>query len=133
MNKLAVISTVILCFLIYTVEPLLFPIFLLSITSVSAISAFTLLIWGGLVITQLVCIYQINKKNKKWLHIFFFLMFISIFLSTSDDIIWAMESSKNQLKLSNIIDKLLFPLLAMWVVNFSDAKDFFNKEIKSIK
>ena len=133
MNKLAIISTVVLCFVIYTVTPLIMPLLLLSISSVSTINIFTLFIWGMIFTAQLVCIYKIIKKNIKWLHIFFFLLFISILLSISDYIILTTESSDNELDITKIIDDLLFPLFAMWVVYFSDAKDFFNitKECKN--
>lgn len=109
------------------------PLLLLSISSVSTINIFTLFIWGMIFTAQLVCIYKIIKKNIKWLHIFFFLLFISILLSISDYIILTTESSDNELDITKIIDELLFPLFAMWVVYFSDAKDFFNitKECKN--
>ena len=109
------------------------PLLLLSISPVSAANIFTLSIWGVIFLTQLVCLYQIIKKNKKWLHIFFFLLFISILLSISDYRILTIESSDNELDITKVIDDLLFPLFAMWVVYFSDANDFFNitKECKN--
>jgi hypothetical protein len=77
--------------------------------------------------------YQIIKKNKKWLHIFFFLVFISIFFSIADYVILTVESSENELDITEIINDLLFPVFAAWIVYFSDAKDFFNitKECKN--
>lgn len=133
LNKLAIISTVTICFIIYTIIPLLIPILLISFSSISTANIFTLSIWGVIFLTQLVCIYQIINKNKKWLHIFFILVFISIFLSISDYIILTVESSESELDITEIINELLFPVFATWVVYFSDAKDFFNitKECKN--
>lgn len=126
MNQLAIISTVILCFVIYTIIPLLISIFFLSFSSASTTNIVTLSIWGFIFLTQLVCLYQIIKRNKKWLHVFFFLLFISILLSISDYIILITEGTESELDFTKIIDDLLFPLFAMWVVYFSDANDFFN-------
>jgi hypothetical protein len=126
LNQLAIISTVILCFVIYTIIPLLIPIFFLSFSSASTTNIVTLPIWGFIFLTQLVCLYQIIKRNKKWLHVFFFLLFISILLSISDYIILITEGTESELDFTKIIDDLLFPLFAMWVVYFSDANDFFN-------
>lgn len=133
MNKLAIISTVIICFIIYTIIPLLIPILFISFSSISTANIFTLSIWGVIFLTQLVCMYQIIKKNKKWLHIFFFLVFISIFFSISDYVILTVENSENELDITEIINDLLFPVFAAWIVYFSDAKDFFNitKECKN--
>ena len=133
MNKLAIISTVIICFIIYTIIPLLIPILFISFSSISTVNIFTLSIWGVIFLTQLVCMYQIIKKNKKWLHIFFFLVFISIFFSIADYVILTVESSENELDITEIINDLLFPVFAAWIVYFSDAKDFFNitKECKN--
>ena len=133
MNKLAIISTVIICFIIYTIIPLLIPILFISFSSISTANIFTLALWGVIFLTQLVCMYQIIKKNKKWLHIFFFLVFISIFFSIADYVILTVESSENELDITEIINDLLFPVFAAWIVYFSDAKDFFNitKECKN--
>lgn len=133
MNKLAIISTVIICFIIYTIIPLLIPILFISFSSISTANIFTLALWGVIFLTQLVCMYQIINKNKKWLHIFFFLVFISIFFSIADYVILTVESSENELDITEIINDLLFPVFAAWIVYFSDAKDFFNitKECKN--
>lgn len=133
MNKLAIISTVIICFIIYTIIPLLIPILFISFSSISTANIFTLALWGVIFLTQLVCMYQIINKNKKWLHIFFFLVFISIFFSIADYVILTVKSSENELDITEIINDLLFPVFAAWIVYFSDAKDFFNitKECKN--
>ena len=69
---------------------------------------------------------MVAKKNKKWLHVFFVSLFIGILLSISDYLLLTIERSDIELDIIKVVDDLIFPIFAMWVVYFSDAKDFFN-------
>lgn len=127
MNKFTIISTVTICFIAYSIKPLLIPILFLSTLAIDTSDIFLLGIWAVIIFMQMICIVKIFQKNKAWLHVFFVLVYLSVFLSLSDYIIFTLESDDRKLEIFKILEDLLLPSFAAWVVYYSDAKDFFNK------
>lgn len=71
------------------------------------------------------------QKNRNGLNLFFLAVFIYLFLCTADDVSIYLESEVSNFPFFSILNKALFPLLAIWALYFSDAKDFFNTTTKS--
>lgn len=131
MNKFVVIGTVVLCFIWYGLWPLAASSFLLLIADAPTVEFFSVVIWSLAVLVQLAAMWQIFKRNMKGLHLFFLVIFLYVLLFSCDEIVVYFENEEDIFPLYSILNKAVFPLLAAWVLYFSDAKDFFNTTTES--
>ncbi|WP_353349842.1 hypothetical protein [Oceaniserpentilla sp. 4NH20-0058] len=125
MNKFVVIGTVVICFISYGLWPLAASSFLLLISDDPIIAFSSVALWSVAVLVQVVAMWQIFKRNLKGLHLFFSVIFLYVVLFTGDEIIVYFESEATTFPFFSILNKAVFPLIAAWVLYYSDAKDFF--------
>jgi hypothetical protein len=131
MNKLVVISTVVICFLAYGLIPLVASLLFLLATENSTLAITMTVIWGLAVQAQIISMYQIFMRNKKGLQIFFLIVFLATFLDSADLIVIFFEEPEGVFPFFSIFNEAIYPIFAFWVVYFSDAKYFFNEHIES--
>ncbi|MGR6874052.1 hypothetical protein ACU6U9_17475 [Pseudomonas sp. HK3] len=130
MNKIVVFGTVILCFISYGIWPLAASALLVSISDEPTVGLISVVIWSIAVVIQIIAMWQIFKRNPKGLHLFFSVIFLYVLLYTGDELMFYLESDE-PFPFSSILNKAIYPFFAIWVLYFSDAKDFFNQSIKS--
>ena len=130
MNKFVVISTVVLCFIFYGIWPLAASSLLIFISDEPIVAIVSVALWSAVVLVQVIAMWQIFKKNVKWLHVFFSTIFLYIGLLAAGEIIVYLESEANAFPFYSILNKAIFPLLAGWALYFSDAKNFFTPQLR---
>lgn len=131
MNKAVVILIVISCFIFYGVLPLATSLLVLWVSDDSTLAKMSVVIWAIVVLIQLAAIWTIINRNPKGLHWFFLMVFLYVFLYAGDEMIVFFEGEDSTFPLFSILNKAIYPLLAVWTLYFSDAKDFFNRSIES--
>jgi hypothetical protein len=130
MNKFVVFGTVILCFISYGIWPLAASALLVFISDEPTVGIISVVIWSIAVVIQIIAMWQIFKRNSKGLHLFFSVIFLYVLLYAGDELMFYLESDE-PFPFSNILNKAIYPLFAMWALYFSDAKDFFNQSTES--
>ena len=131
MNKIVVILTIALCFISYGLGPLAASSLLLVIAEDPSVAIVSVVIWSFAVLVQVFAMWLIFQRKTKGLHLFFSVVFLYIFLFSSDEILRYLENEANVFPFTSILNKAIFPMLAVWALYFSDAKDFFNTTTES--
>lgn len=130
MTKFVVFGTILLCFVSYGLLPLGASV-LFGYVSEDPLAAIAYsLLWGFVVLLQIIAMWKIFRGNRAGLHLFFSTIFIYIILYASDQILLCLEKGA-ALPWADIANKAIFPLIVAWLLYFSDVKSFFNQSTES--
>lgn len=130
MTKFVVYGTILLCFVSYGLVPLTASVLLGYISEDPLAAIAHTLMWGVAVVLQIVAMWKIFQGNRTGLHLFFLTIFLYVILYASDQIFLCLEKGE-ALPLADIVNEAIFPLIAAWLLYFSDVKSFFNQSIES--
>jgi|GEM_PF-5574543 hypothetical protein len=133
MNKFIVLGTLLVGFIGYGLLPWVIAIFQLIVATEKSVEILSVMTRSIAVLIQLVGIWQILQKNMRGLHLFFLVIFLNLFFLIGHEISTYINSEASVFPIFSILNEAAFPLLAVWILYFSDVKNYFNvqTEVKS--
>lgn len=133
MNKFIVLGTLLVGFIGYGLLPWVIAIFQLIVATEKSVEILSVMTRSIAVLIQLVGIWQILQKNMRGLHLFFLVIFLNLFFLIGHEVSNYINSEASVFPIFSILNEASFPLLAVWILYFSDVKNYFNvqTEVKS--